>query len=153
GYDQLFELDLQAVEVPLPLFRETIDREPQHALLLWTQVPDANARDKVKAQLPSGLVANLATDKFVIATHKEGNAKAESADRRCNLPNVCAIQSAEFSRRRSKVSDRNIGKLESWEDIVSPRAYGRSLGQSLLPVTTKAALFAQLVGEGGLRRN
>src|SRR5579863_2482507 len=36
--DQFFKPYLQRVEVPLALFRETIDREPQHALFFRAQV-------------------------------------------------------------------------------------------------------------------
>ena len=74
--DQLVELDLQRVEVPFALFRETIDCEPQHALFFRTQVSDADARQPIKAQLLGGFVADFAMDDLVVATHKERNAKA-----------------------------------------------------------------------------
>ena len=75
-HDQLVELDLQRVEVPLALFRETIDREPKHALFFRAQVSDADARKPIKAQLLGGFVADFAVDDLVVATHKERNAKA-----------------------------------------------------------------------------
>jgi hypothetical protein len=76
GDDQLFELDLQRVEVPLALFRETIDRKPKHALLFRAQVSDADAREPIKSQLLGGFVADFAMDDLVVATHKERNAKS-----------------------------------------------------------------------------
>ena len=74
--DQLFELDLQRVEVPLALFREAVDREPQHALFFRAQVSDADARNPVKAQLLGGFAADFAVDDLVVTTHEERNAKA-----------------------------------------------------------------------------
>ena len=74
--DQFFKLDLQRVEVPLALFRETIDREPKHALFFRAQVSDANARKPIEAQLLGRFVADFAVDDLVVPTHKEGNAKA-----------------------------------------------------------------------------
>ena len=71
-----FELDLQRVEVPFALFREAVDREPQHALLFRAQVSDADARNPVKAQLLGGFAADFAVDNLVVATHEERNAKA-----------------------------------------------------------------------------
>ena len=65
---------------------------------------------------------------------------------------MSGIEFADFSRRRPKVSDPNVGKLQSREDVVSPRACGRSLGQSLLLVTAVTALSAQLVGKRGPKR-
>ena len=106
------------------------------------QVSDADARKPVKPQLLGGLVADFAVDDLVVATHKERNAKAERAYRGSNLPNMSRIKFADFPRRRPKVSDRNVGQLQSREDVVSPRACGRSLGQSLLPVTAVTALLA-----------
>ena len=66
---------------------------------------------------------------------------------------MSGIEFADFSRRRPKVSDRNVGKLQSREDVVSPRACGRSLGQSLLLVTAMTALSAQLLGKNRPKRN
>jgi hypothetical protein len=66
----------QRVEVPLALFRETIDCEPKHALFFQAQVSDADARKPIKAQLLGGFVADFAVDDLVIPTHKEGNTKA-----------------------------------------------------------------------------
>src|ERR1700677_130941 len=66
---------------------------------------------------------------------------------------MSGIKFADFSRRRPKVSDPNVGKLQSREDVVSPGGCGRSLGQSLLMVTAMTALSAQLVGKRGPRQN
>ena len=107
----------------------------------------------VKAQLLGGFAADFAVDDLVVATHEERNAKAQGADRGSNLPNMSGIEFADFSRRRPKVSDPNVGKLQAREDVVSPRACGRSLGQSLLLVTAIAALSAQLLGKSGPKRN
>jgi hypothetical protein len=60
---------------------------------------------------------------------------------------MSGIKFANFSRRRAKVSNRNVGQLQSGQDVVSARAGDRSLGQSLLPVTAVTALLAQLVGK------
>ena len=73
------------------------------------QVSDADARKPVKPQLLGGFAADFAVDDLVVATHKERNAKAQGADRRSNLSNMSGIKFADFSRRRPKVSDRNVG--------------------------------------------
>jgi hypothetical protein len=57
---------------------------------------------------------------------------------------MSGIKFANFSRRRPKVSDRNVGKLQSREDVVAPRACGRSLGQSLLMIAATTAFSAQV---------
>src|SRR5579863_2672364 len=62
------------------------------------------------------------------------------------------IELAEFSGGGSKVSDQNVGKLQAREDVIAPRARGRSLGQSLLLVTAKAALLAQLLSKNRPKR-
>jgi hypothetical protein len=111
--DQFFRLYLQRVEVPLALFRETIDREPKHALFFWAQVSDADARKPIKAQLLGGFVADLAMDDLVVATHKERNTKAQGADRRSDLPNMSGIKFADLSGGGSKLFERKIGKLQS----------------------------------------
>jgi hypothetical protein len=65
---------------------------------------------------------------------------------------MSGIKFANFSRRRPKVSDPNVGKLQSREDVVSPRAGDRSLGQSLLMVTAMTALSAQVLSENRPKR-
>ncbi|HZZ24740.1 MAG TPA: hypothetical protein VFE60_20120, partial [Roseiarcus sp.] len=137
---------------PLALFGETIDREPKHALFVPAQVSDADARKPIKAQLLGGFVADFAVDNLVVATHKERNAKAQGADRRSDLPNMSGIKFADFSRRRPKVSDRNVGKLQSREDVITPRACGRNLGQSLLMITATTALSAQVLSKNRPKR-
>jgi hypothetical protein len=52
------------------------------------------------------------------------------------------LELAEFSSGRSKVSYPNVGKLQAREDVVSPRACGRSLAESILLVTAMTALPA-----------
>src|SRR5271156_4896057 len=66
---------------------------------------------------------------------------------------MSGIKFANFSRRRPKVSDPNVGKLQSREDVVSPRTCGgRSLGQSLLIVTAVTALSAQALSKNRPKR-
>jgi hypothetical protein len=65
--DQLFELDLQRVEIPLSLFRQAIDRQSEDALLVWAQMLDTHARDPIEAQLFRRLVPHFAVNEFVAA--------------------------------------------------------------------------------------
>ena len=78
-HDQFFELDLQRVEVPLALFRETIDRESEHALFVLAQVLNANARDPIEPQLSGRLIARLAVDEFIVAADKDRIAESRMA--------------------------------------------------------------------------
>ena len=151
--DQFFKLDLQRVEVPLALFRETIDREPEHALFFQAQVSDADARKPIKAQLLGGFVADFAVDDLVVATHKERNAKAQGADRRSNLPNMSGIKFADFSRRKAEALRAEYRKAPVGAGCHCA-AGGRSKPWPVAPllVTAVTALFAQLVGKRGPRQ-
>lgn len=51
GEDQLLELDLQLVQVPLTLFAEAIDGEAENALLGLAKMLDPHARDAAEAEL------------------------------------------------------------------------------------------------------
>ena len=53
GEDQLLELDLELVQVPLALLAKAIDGEAENALFDLAQVLDAHAWDAAKAELPS----------------------------------------------------------------------------------------------------
>jgi len=58
GHDQLLELDLELLEVPLALLPEAVDGEAQYALLSVAQVLDPQARDAAETELPSRLDPN-----------------------------------------------------------------------------------------------
>ena len=61
--NQLLELDLQRVEIPLPFLAQAIDREPQHPEFVAAEMADANAGDTFEAELLGSGVADLAVDR------------------------------------------------------------------------------------------
>jgi hypothetical protein len=58
GEDQLLELDLKLVQVPLALLAKAIDGEAENALLGLAKMLDPNARVAAEAELPSRLDPN-----------------------------------------------------------------------------------------------
>src|SRR5579872_3635655 len=66
GEDQLLELDLELVQVPLTLLPKAIDGETQNALLGLAKMLDPDARDAAEAELPSRLDPNSAIDDGVV---------------------------------------------------------------------------------------
>ncbi len=81
--DQLFELDLERVEVPLAFFAETIGGEAHDVLHLLAQVFHPDARHAAEAEEPRRLDPHGAVeDEIVLAD--EGSAHADSS-RQCSV--------------------------------------------------------------------
>jgi hypothetical protein len=107
--DQLFKLDLKRVKIPLSLFRQAIDRQPEDTLFVYAQMLDADARDSIEAQLPRRLVAYFAVNELVATTDKKRITKTEETDRGSDLTHVNRIEFAEFSGGESKLFKSNVG--------------------------------------------
>ena len=71
GHDQLFELELELLKVPLALFPEAVDSEAQYALFSLGQVLDPNARGAAEAELPRRFDPNSAVDNGIIPADDE----------------------------------------------------------------------------------
>ena len=145
--DQLFKLNLQRVEIPLSFFREAVDGKPQHALFVRVQVLDAHARDSIEAQLLRRLEAGFAVDDLVVATDQERIAETEEADRGSDLPHMSRIKLTQLPTGGSKLSERNVGKLQAREHVVTPAMRRGRQRHPFLGLPTVAALPSQLVAE------
>lgn len=144
-HNELLELKLQGVEIPLAFLAQAVHRQPEHALLLRVQVIDANARDALKSQLPRRRVADLAAKKFISATDEEWIAEAERRDRRGDLPDVRGVELAELSQRRANLVERQIDQVEPGQHVVASGPSDRCLRQAGLSAPALAALPAQLL--------
>jgi hypothetical protein len=78
--DQFLKLNLQRIEIPLPLFGEAVDGKPQDALFVWIQMLNAHARDSIEAQLLGCRVACFAVNELVAVSDQERIAETEEAN-------------------------------------------------------------------------
>ena len=151
--DQFFKLNLQRVEIPLSFFGEAVDGKPQHALFVRVQMLDAHAWDSIEAQLLRRLVARFAVNELVAATDQERIAETEEANRGSNLPHMSWIKLTQLSGGGSKLSERNVGKLQAREHVVAPPLRRRCEGHPFLALPAVAALPSQLAGKRDARGN
>lgn len=122
---QVFELNLQRIEIPLPFFRQAIGPKTQDALFVWAQILDAHTGDSIKAQLLRRLKARFAVNELVAETDKDRVAKTEETDRGRDLTHMSGIELPQFPSGGSKLFDRHVGKLQAGEPVVPPRGAGR----------------------------
>ena len=113
--DQFLKLNLQGVEIPLPLFCQAIDRQSEYALFVWIQMLDADARDSIEAQLLGCRVARFAVNELVAASDQERVAETEEANRGSDFSHVSGIELAQLPGGGPKLFERNVGKLQARE--------------------------------------
>ena len=73
--DQFLKLNLQRIEIPLPLFGEAVDGKPQDTLFVWIQMLNAHARDSIEAQLLGCRVARFAVMSSLPRAIRSGSQK------------------------------------------------------------------------------
>jgi hypothetical protein len=124
GEDQLLELDLQLVQVPLALLAKAIDGDAENALFDLAQVLDAHAWDAAKAELPSRMNPNGAINDCFVLANEDRRAEAEGADRACHLMDMGRVELANHARRQSQLFERDVHKVEVGQRVVT-RSMGR----------------------------
>ena len=125
GQDQLFELNLQFVEVPLALLPKPIGGEAQDALVLLAQIFDPDTRRTAKAEKPRRLNPYGAVEDKVILANQDRGAEAERADRIGDLAHMGGVELADLARRHAEVLKEDVHKIERRQQVVARRARGR----------------------------
>lgn len=93
------------------------------------------------------LETGLAVDDLIVAANKERIAETEETDRGSDRPYMSRIKLTKLPTGGSKLSERNVGKLQARERVVTsamPRGRQR---HPFLGLPTVAALPSQLVAE------
>ena len=141
--DQFLKLNLQRIEIPLPLFGEAVDGKPQDTLFVWIQMLNAHARDSIEAQLLGCRVARFAVNELVAASDQERVAETEEANRGRDLSHMSGIKLAQLPGGGPKLFQGNVGKLQARDVVASSMRRGCER-HPLLAFASAAALPPQL---------
>ena len=141
GQDQLLELNLQFVEVPLALFAETVDGEAKEALLLLGQMVDPDARRTAEAEKLRRLDPDLAVEDEVVLANEDRRTEAQRADRIGDLAHMGGVELADLARRRAKVLKEDVGKIEWRQEVIARRARRRRAAAKRLRLSRRRRLL------------
>ena len=145
GQDQLLELNLQLVKVPLALLPKPIDGEAQDALLLLAQIFDPDTRRTAKAEKPRRLDPYGAVEDKIVLANQDRGAEAERADRIGDLAHMGGVELADLARRHAEVLEEDVHKIERRQQVVARRECGRRRrGHALEAFAPTTALALQL---------
>jgi hypothetical protein len=75
--------------------------------------------DSIEAQLLRRLETGLAVDDLIVAANKERIAETEETDRGSDLPHMSRIKLTKLPTGGSKLSERNVGKFQARERVVT----------------------------------
>ena len=139
--DQLLELNLELVEVPLALFSEAVDGEAQNALVGFAQMLHPDAGRTTEAEKPRSLDADRAVEDQVLLADEDRRAEAERADRVGDLAHMRGIELADPPGRHPQVFERNVREVERRQEVVAKGACRRrGRGQAAQFFASAAAL-------------
>jgi hypothetical protein len=93
------------------------------------------------------LETGLAVDDLIVAANKERIAETEETDRGSDRPYMSRIKLTKLPTGGSKLSERNVGKLQARERVVTSAMRRGCEGHPLQAFAAAAALPPQLVAE------
>jgi hypothetical protein len=142
GQDQLLELNLQLIKVPLALLPKAVDGEAQDALLLLAQIFDPDTRRTAKAEKPRRLDPYGAVEDKVVLANQDRRAEAERADRIGDLAHMGGVKLAKLAAWYPQILEEGVHKIEWRQQVVTCCTWGAADPAKRLRLSRRARLLA-----------